>query len=238
MLFSWSLRRQFIVFAILVLLVLGSVGGVAYYFWQKFYNPRPTGPDVVAEARDLVILWSRVFPVREGIVDVAVFVENPNDTVRSSSFVYSMKLYDAKNILVAVRDGSTFVNPRERFLVFEPLIVVQKSVPTRAILTIREVQWEASPVEPVLGISVLRTTRFLEDVAPRLEAVVQNQSGNTIQNIEASAVLWNASDEAVGVSRTVVDSIVNEEEKNLVFTWPESISGVERAEILLRRIPR
>ncbi len=230
--FSWSKRRQLGVFAIFAAIIFVVVGLMIYFF-----RADTAGEGGAVRPKDLVILWSRVFPVREGIVDAAAFVENPNADLRSSEFSYSIKLYDATTILVAVRDGRTFINPGERFLIFEHTIAVQNRLPSRAIVTIREVAWERSSAGPVLPVNVLRTNRLLEDTVPRLEAAVANQSNESVGRLEASAVLWSESDEALGVSRTIVDGISGNEEKSLIFTWPTPVPGVDRAEILFRRIP-
>ena len=230
--FSWSKRRQLGIFAVFAAIVLITVGVVIYFF-----RADTEGEDVRIQSKDLVILWSRVFSVREGIVDAAAFIENPNANLRSPEFSYSIKLYDANNILVSVRDGKTFINPGERFLIFEHTIAVQNRLPSRAIVTVREVAWEKAATEPVLPLRILRTDRLLEDEVPHLLAVVANQSNEPVGGIEASAVLWSASDEVLGVSQTIIDGFAGGEEKSLVFTWPTQISGVERAEVLFRRMP-
>ena len=230
--FSWSRRRQLSIFVVFAATVFIIVGAIIYFF-----RADTEGEDVAIQSKDLAILWSRVFSVREGIVDAAALIENPNTNLRSSGFSYSIKLYDANNILVAVRDGKTFINPGERFLIFEHTIAVQNRLPSRAIVTIREVVWEKAATEPVLPLSILRTDRLLLDEVPHLLAVVANQSNESLGGIEASAILWNAFDEVLGASRTIVDGFSGGEEKNLMFTWPMQLPGVERGEILLRKMP-
>ena len=48
-------------------------------------------------------------------------------------------------------------------------------------------------------------------------------------------VLWSG-DRAVGVSRTLIDSLDINQERDLVFTWTNVISGVDRAELFFRQL--
>ncbi|QQG42956.1 MAG: hypothetical protein HYW15_01980 [Candidatus Giovannonibacteria bacterium] len=251
--FSWGVRRQLGVFAVFAAVVVLIVGGLIYFFrpeptcFDNKQNQDEEGVDCGgAEARcapcsekihDIAILWTRFFPIREGVYDAAALLENGNQFLKTKKFVYAIKLYDANNVLVSIREGATFIQPGEKFLVFEPNIVAQNRFPKTAVLEMRSVSWEAGEPEP-LKIDVLRRDIFLADVSsPRLEVKVKNQSTSVYRNIEAAALLLGSGDVVLGVSKTKIDRLDIGEERAAVFTWPMAISGVERADVFLRQIP-
>ncbi len=234
--------------AIIVLIVIGFI----YYFIPEptCFDNRKNQDEEEADCggscipcskniKDLTILWSRAFPVRDGIYDAAAFLENQNQFLETKEFTYAVKLYDKSNILIAIRENSTFILPGERFIIFEPNIATLNRVPAKAILETRSVKWVKKNPEP-LKINVQKISKFIEDesTSPRVEAEVKNAGTEDYQNIEAVAILRSSSDEVLGVSKTILDNLNINEEKTLTFTWPNSILGVDKVEILLRRVPK
>lgn len=252
---TWGLRRQFAVFSVFAAVILLIVFGAIYYFrpeptcFDNRQNQDEEGVDcggAVARCtpcsgkiRDLTTLWTRFFIIRDGVADIAALLENSNQFLGTKKFVYAVKLYDENNVLISIRENSTFVLPGEKFLVFEPNIVTQNRVPKRVILEPRMVSWEPAESAP-LRIDVVRKDLFLTDIiAPRLEVGVKNQSGDEIyKNVEVSAILLGKEDEILGASRTVLDRLDIFEEKHLTFTWPRPIEGALKAEILLRQMQK
>ncbi|OGF64496.1 hypothetical protein A2661_03065 [Candidatus Giovannonibacteria bacterium RIFCSPHIGHO2_01_FULL_45_24] len=251
--FSWGVRRQLGVFAVFAAIILLVVGWLIYYFrpeptcFDNKQNQDEEGIDCGgAEARcapcsekirDIAILWTRFFPIREGVYDAAALLENGNQFLKTEKFVYAIKLYDASSVLISIREGTTFIQPGEKFLVFEPNIAAQNRSPKTAVLEMRSVSWETGEPDP-LKIDVLRKDIFLADPSsPRLEARVKNQSTSVYRNIEAVALLLGSRDIVLGVSKTKIDRLDIGEERAAVFTWPTAISGVEMADVFLRQIP-
>ena len=252
--FTWGLRRQLAIFSVFAIVVLLIVFGVIYYLrpqptcFDNRQNQDEEGVDCGGEGarcapcsekiHDLTILWTRFFPVREGVYDIAALLNNGNQFLKAQKFVYAVKLYDENNVLIAIRENSTFILPGEKFLVFEPSIVTQNRTPKNAVLEMRAVSWESSRSDP-LRIDVLKKDLFLTDaIAPRLEIGVKNQSNSEVyQKIETSAVLLNKEGESLGASKTVIDKLNIFEERGVTFTWPQAIEGVFKAEIFFRPIP-
>ena len=71
------------------------------------------------EVSELVTHWARSFPVREDRYDAVAFLENPNFNAGVKKLAYTFKLYDAKNVLTGSREGNTYVNPGEKFVIYE-----------------------------------------------------------------------------------------------------------------------
>lgn len=249
---SWGVKKQIKFFTIFAVAFIAIVGSIIYFVWpeptcfDKRQNQDEEGVDCGGatcipcsnQIRDINILWTRPFRISDGVYDFAALVENANSFLQATKIEYYIKFYDADNILIAIKQGSTIAGAGEKFTIFEPNIITQHRVPVRAILEIASVNWEKGGKVP-LKLDVLSTNRFLEASAtpPRVEATIKNQENAQLNNIEATAVLWGSGDTALGVSRTFVDRFEIDETKNLVFTWPAEINGVSRVEIFFRQAP-
>ena len=236
--------------AILAFFLLLLVGGGIYYFYpeptcfDKSQNQDEESVDCGGscqpckeQVRDFTVLWTRFFKIREeGGYDIAALVENQNQFYAATKLSYAIKLYDKDNILVSVKEGRTFANAGERFVIFEPNFAVRNRLPARAIVEIREVSWISKEAKP-LPIDILKKDVLLSEIPPRVEARIKNQAAEIFRNIEATAVLYGAAGEAIGASRTILDNLDIHEEARLNFTWPQEIPGVSAVEIYLRSAP-
>ena len=127
LLFSWRTRRQFFYFAIFALAILAIIGGIVWYFWpeptcsDKKQNQGEQGIDCggpctpcLGEIKDISQKWVRFFKNREGFYDIAALIENSNLFAGIPNFKYTFKLYDSNNVLITIKEGSTFINPGEQ----------------------------------------------------------------------------------------------------------------------------
>lgn len=251
---SWGFKKQLYFFGIFAFVVLLIVGAAAYFLWpeptcfDRRQNQDEDGIDCGGascvpcsnQIKDLSTIWTRSLKIADGFYDFAALVENSNPFLKAGRFTYLIKFYDSNNILIAIKENSTYAEPGEKFVIFEPNISTQNRVPVRADLEIdkKSLNWDKSESRP-LQIDILKTDKFLnpgELPPPRLEADIKNQSKTVYRNIEATAVLWGG-DLVLGVSRTVVEHMDIDENKMIVFTWPGPIEGVDRVEIFFRQKP-
>ena len=247
--FSWGVRRQLIVIGVFAVFAFLVLGGIIYYFqpeptcFDNRQNQDEEGVDCGGSCapcsekiHDLTILWSMAFSVREGSYDAAALLDNQNQFLGSKKLVYAFKLYDKDNILIAVRENSTFIGAGEKFIIFEPDFAIQNRIPARAVLELREVRWEGAEPE-ALPIDLLSKDILLADALPRLDVRIKNLSTNSIQNLEASAIVLDSSGAVLGASRTRLDLLEGLAESHLIFTWPKQIPDAANAQIFLRKIP-
>lgn len=210
------------VFTVLVL------GGLFLYF----FGGNEKKPEVF-KGGDFSILWARFFKVRDGFVDLAALVENPND-FSAGKLKYSFKIYDENNVLITIKEGESYAGSKEKFVLFEPNVAVFQRNPQRVILDIDGVSWQKDFLREIPIIDVLSSDKFLEDIFPRLVLAVKNSGQKSYQNVETTVVLWRGDDEVAGVSRTIISSLGIDEERSITFTWPEAISGVSKVEAFFR----
>ncbi len=248
--FSWRTRRQLAYFGVFAVVVALSVGWVIWYFmpaatcFDNRQNQDEGGVDCggacdkkcLGNIGNVRVTWTRFFEIDKGFYDAAALVTNPNTLAGAKEIVYRFKLHDKDNILIAIREGRTFINPNENFVIFESNIQTLERIPLRASIEIDPINWERveSPNPDIVSFGY----RLIRQPSSRLEATLRNNGIFEVQKIEAVALLLDGSENAIAVSRTIVDSIADESERGVGFTWPFAISEEPaRIEIYIRKIP-
>lgn len=187
------------------------------------------------EAVPPIILWSQSLEVESGKYDAVAHIENPNVASGARAAAYSFKLYDESGILIAERMGKTFINPRERFTIFEGRIETGKRVPVRTFFEfITPLQWlEVAGPAPVLSI---QNEVFTNDGnKPKLKAEIINNSLSAIDGIGITAVLYDKNNNVIGASKTEVDHLTPQSSKIISFIWPQTLQDEAiRIEIMSR----
>ena len=244
---AWGTRRQlsFVLFFILllalavVLLIIANRHVPTCRDNQQ--NQTELGPDCggpcvkvcPAEVGELVVLWTRLFKIRDGVYDVAAYVENPNP-FGILDLPYHIRVYDADNIPIKDVDGNTYLNPHERTLILIPQINVGFREPTRAFISFPEgFPWIriSEPREPTFTIT---NQRIEEGPILSLRATLTNDSLFAITDIELAALLFDSTGNVTHVSRTFVEGLKTGDSETVVFTWPGGGLPVFSADILPR----
>jgi len=234
----WSVRRRFFYVAIFVALIV--IVTVVILFANKKepscfdneQNQDELGVDCGGvcsnvcqnETTELITLWARAFKVGPGNHGVAALIENPN-IFGAEELVYRFRLYDQDNLLVNERVGSTYVNPDERFIIYESNINTGNRTVMRAFLELEnQSAWKRFETElPKPDISV-RNKRIIVEPSPRVSATLENKSFFALSDIEVTAVVFAEDQNAIAASKTIVPSLKPDEVKEIFFTWPESFS--------------
>lgn len=242
----WATRRK-LLYSSFGMLILAAI--LAPLFWYAYPAPScfdnkqnqgeqgidcgsPCSKICAAATQPLRVLWTRSFFVAPGVASGAAFVLNPNPALGASGVSYRLRLYDDQNIMIAERRGSANIPPNAQLPIFEGGISVGNRVPSRAFLEFTsEPEWQPWKSSPSFSI---RNQSFDEN-ALVLEADIANPDVATVRNVEAVGVLYDAEDNAVGASKTIIDRIAGGGEAHVVFTWlrPFDISPVSERIYLL-----
>ncbi len=177
----------------------------------------PCGP-CIKQPKDIVRLWTRVFEIKEGVYDAAALVENPNLSYAMPLFKYTFRLYDSKNVVVAIKEGQSFLGPQDKFVILEPSIEVGGRKPTRADMEVEYLSnWQyLDKKKPSLIVS---NKKFSNISFASLEVNISNQSIFPVNDVQVAAVLSDEKGSAVGASVTRIDAIKEESSRVVVFTW-------------------
>ncbi len=248
---DWSQKRR-LYFGIVWFLIILAIAGV---FMIPYFTKDPTcfdgkengeeeGVDCggicqivcMETIKPPILLWSRAFPVTRGIYNVVAYVENENTNLGVEEALYSFRLYDANNIIIAERKGRTFIGPGERLAIFEPRISTGERVPRRTFFEFLSFsEWKRTENIQRPPIFVRDQKLSNDEQNTRLFANLENGTIVPIADIDAIAILYDAQGNAIAVSATKVDLLPSESSREVVFTWPKlSLQDIVNTEIIPR----
>ncbi|HEY0908320.1 MAG TPA: hypothetical protein VGE35_03155 [Candidatus Paceibacterota bacterium] len=250
---SWSTRRKYGYFLALVVVAVVLIGLPAFFL---FYKP-PTCADgkmngsergidcggkcarlCPADFSEAKVLWSYSSQVVPGVYNALAYAQNPNQNVEIASLGYTFKLYDSEGILVAEKNGTTFVPAGQKFVVFQAGIQTGTRVPARTTF-----EFTGTPAwRPGAVLSKIRTlnVELEQDGAPSAEVRIKNDAvDQAFSNIDAYVVLYDRDDNRVAFSKTVIEKIGVSETQTLYFTWPGAfVRPVVRTEVIFMARPQ
>lgn len=234
---SWATRRR-AAYTSGTILFFALVLGVPFFYWylnipktcsDGIQNNDETAVDKggscpLLDERTLsphAILWTREFPVRDGTYNVIAYVENPNDGAGVFIAPYRFKLYDARNILVAEREGAGFLMPGTVTPIFEGAIDTGNRTVARAYLEFTApLVWERMN-DATTPIQIESKTVTDANSAPRLAVTVRNTSVVDLRDVQFVASVFDTAGNAFAGSSTVIPILHDGEQKEIVFTWPD-----------------
>ncbi|PIP86285.1 hypothetical protein COV42_00075 [Candidatus Campbellbacteria bacterium CG11_big_fil_rev_8_21_14_0_20_44_21] len=245
----WALRKRLIY-------ILGFLAVLAVLFALPIYrslNKAPTCFDEKQNGAELgidcggacekicqseldepIILWSRSVPVRDGLYNFLAMIENPNVGAGALDVPYVFKLFDDENILIYERKGRVDISPQARFPIFEGGIVTAQRKPARTFFEfIGPITWLGKTKSA--SDLIVKSKELIENGAPRAEAVILNRGSVSLRNIEAFVIVYDDNGNAIAGSKTFIESVAPDEEREITFTWPEPFQGqARRVEIILK----
>ncbi len=239
---SWSFKRQLLYLAMPLVVVL-SVSG--YIFFNYIYaaptcfdraqNGDETGRDCGGSCRLLctsdslspVVRWSESFAVTDSVWNAGAYVENPNINSESPKATYIFRLYDEKNVLITEVNGETFIPKNKKFLVFYPSINTGGKMVKRTEFEFTgNLTWLTSTAQ-VPDLKVTHGSIQKGSTTPLITGTVQNIGATNAGSVELSVIVYNGRGNAIGISRTYVDSVNVRSESGFGFTWPRAFKETE-----------
>ncbi len=248
MLLDWRIKKQILYLAIIAVI---PAAVIVYFAFQVapeatcFDNKRNQSEEGVdcggscqpclANLSEPVVLWTRLFKLSDGLYEVAAMIENTHNFAASDRFFYRMKIYNENNIVIGAKEGETFANPNERFLILDPTFFTGEQIPVRALVELDPVKWRYAEYSPPNVVAVSRDFSLLPQ--PRLEALLRNNDLFALDNLQIAAVLSDDTGKVVGASITNIDKIEGQSDKTVSFSWPKTALEAEpkNIEILVRR---
>ncbi|MCA9353113.1 hypothetical protein KC901_02930 [Patescibacteria group bacterium] len=247
-------RRVLIIIAILFLIALAFIfirveNSKQPTCFDGIQNGQETGIDCggacskvcLEEVNNLVVWWERPFQVTNGVYNVVAYVENQNLYSGIKQLFYEFRLYDKNNILVAEPvQGSTFIEANKRSAVFESGITTGDNEAYTVFFHINSVQdWDRVSQEYAYNLfTISKPVLTNQTTAPKLSAIVRNESFINFEDVPVVAILYNQEDNAIAASQTFVDVLDQGTEQQVFYSWPEPFGDVvSRIEIIPRIDP-
>jgi len=184
------------------------------------------------------VLWARSFRVRDGSYNATAYIQNPNRAAGVRAAYYRFGLYDANNILVAEREGVTFIMPGATTPVLASRIDVGNRIASRTYFEFTgPLTWERMK-NSALPLVVNNKQIADTSTVPRLTATVQNSSVADIVNPSFVAVVFDPAGNAFAASGTTLDRLDADQSSQIVFTWPDPFATqVGRIDIIPIVVP-
>jgi len=231
---SWTAKKQLTYLLAFLVLVMGVVTFfvlkiVAPTCFDGKQNQKEKGVDCggtcsqecLGAIRGLTVLWSKPLKISESKYDAVALVENRNLFLSAKLVKYQFKFYDDRNILIATRDGEIFVNPSQKFAIFESNIDAGARKPAKVFLEFqKDIKWEIYKEEN-LGL-VIVDKEYKNDPRPSISATLENKTLANVKGIYAVAIIYDEIGNAIASSATKIKEIRKESSVGLFFTWPEN----------------
>ena len=245
--FSWASRRRFTYLASIgavLLVVIGIPTLIALQTEPTCFddeqNQDERGVDCGGacslmcknETQPLNLLWSRAFKVAEGNYNVLAYMENPSVGM-GAEVGYRFEIYDNNNVLIDDRVGSMIISESGPVALFEAGVRTNIRTPGRVFFSLlNEPVWYRAEDLPQVTVEGERAGQS-GDGMPRVDATVYNPEVHELHGVEVTAVVYDQTGNALGVSRTVVSSIASRERKAIFFTWSAPFTApVGRIELI------
>jgi len=245
---NWRAKKQLTFFFVAVFFILVIVVGIIY--WNQleetcFDNKQNQDEEsvdcggvcipCVVNPKDIVTMWTRAFKVSDGVYETASLIKNTNLFYGVSLLKYTFKIYDSANILVAVKEGQTFVNPQDEFLIFETNIKTGNRKVAKAFVELELLsKWKY--VEEKKPALVVSEKNFSNYPFSTMHARLFNESLFSIEDISATVVMYDENKNAVAVSSTNIDFIAGESSRDVIFTWSEPFEILPSSSRIFTRI--
>ncbi len=179
------------------------------------------------------ILWARSFRVRDGTYTAVASVQNSNQNAGVARAHYRFSLYDTQNILVAEREGDTFIMPGAVTPILGSRIDAGNRIVAHTFFEFTgPLTWERmNNTATVLAVDNKQFTDT--DTTPRLSADAHNNAVADVIAPAFIAIIYDPAGNAFAASETQVDRLAAGASAQVVFTWPEPFATqVGRVDII------
>jgi hypothetical protein len=245
---QWGFHRQLGIALGSIALIMLIAGGSWYLFFYKApscvdrtQNQDEEGVDcggvcsALCEAPKVSVVWARSVRVAPGVYHAVALIRNTRTDAGTDALPYTVRLFDADNILIAEIKGMTALDPGEVAPLFKAAIRTGERVPARTFVEFGQSSWKR---EERTDNPVKVTTRELDSDALRLTAAVENTTALPVERTTVTALLYASDETLVAASQTVVRSLAPRATTDVVFTWQEPFSApVVRVDIVARVVP-
>jgi hypothetical protein len=245
---NWAARRQKLISAILILMGAAIIAAVLVAVLYKApscsdnkQNQGEQGIDcggpcpylcVATELAPAVRFVRAVSPQR-GRTDVIAYIDNGNANASLQNTTYSIQLYGPNQEVIATKTGTINIPPGGVLPLFLPDFYEGNKTVTNAFLTVdsTSVKWLRNSARPALpepsDIQIQNTA------TPKITATLTNSTNSTVYGETVVATVFDAKDNAIAASQTIVPMLAPLGAAQIVFTWNQAFSGVPvRVEIL------
>lgn len=182
-------------------------------------------------------VWARAFQVTPGLWSALAYVENPNVSAEVYEATYKFTFFDRNNEIIVEREGSTFITHEAILPVFEGRIAFEEKVPYKT-----KFEWTGTQawtrLDAVYTVAIEEQQLLKPTTQPEIKAVLVNKDPFPLTDIEVVVIVFDANDNAIGVSKTYVDRISARGKSNISFSWSSPFEAKPERWQLVARVPQ
>ena len=245
---NWAARRKFIIEAILVAIAVAVIAVVLIATLYKTPScfdgkqnqgeagidcggpcPYACSPDETAPA----VRFARAVSPQPGRSDLIAYVDNSNNDAELVNAKYTVEFYGPEQNVIAQKSGVVTIPPSTTMPIFIPDFYQGSSVVSQVFLTpdpasFRWLRTKSKQIEPVPQDVQIQSTG-----TPKITAMLSNPTAQTLSNVTVVATVFNAQNNAIAASQTVVQTLAPQSSQPIIFTWNVPFNGTAaRVEIL------
>lgn len=235
---EWATRRRSI-YAIGTIAFLIASG---VYFFRATLFPVPTCFDskkngmeagidcdgacalrCTASVAPLVVEWSRIVPIGPKTYDLVAMIANKNTTSAPLASLYTFTLTDAQGMLLGTYTGTTSVLVGSSF----PLIVQNITLPqapAHMSVDLTPTPFYVTGDQSTFTPIRITDTSYEPGDITRVHVVVRNTTRSVFLQLPLRVIVYDDTNNAIGVGESIIPKLNKEEEKDIVFTWPNGFA--------------
>lgn len=239
---SWSTRRKFTYGSIFVLVVAVIAIVIIFSFFYKkptctdnLMNGDEQGIDCGGSCIKLCqtaflpprIVWggAKFENVAPSLYNVAAYIENQNINVAADNVPYRITIFDKQGNYVTEKQGVFDIPPHRNTLVFIGSVNVGQRIPTKATFEFTRAPLWFKSHDPLDALSIGEKKYTEDEKSSSLEVTLRNTALTPYSDVEVGVVLYDDKNNAIGFSRTVIDTIAPGGQEIAPFTWPVGRGG-------------
>ena len=247
---TWADRRKHVIEAILVAC---AVAVIALVFVATLYktpscfdgkqNQGENGIDCggpcpyACSANETTpsVRFARAVSPEPGRQDLISYIDNSNNDAELVNARYVAEFYGANQTVIAQKTGFLTVPPSTTMPIFIPNMYQGGSPVTQVFLTIdpASLKWLRTSTKPIVPIPQNENIEAGTTNAPKITAELMNPTAQALSNVTVVATVFNAANNAIAASQTVVQTLAPQSSSPIIFTWNEAFPGAPaRVEIL------
>ena len=236
------IQKQLIIGLVFVLILIGISYGIYSSFAPEvscvdgIKNGQEGGVDcgtlacgiicpVPVQAPQVKSIQRIYVPDTDGTSDVVIQIYNPNTEYGVASGVYDLVIKDSSGVELDRLSGQQFymLPGQTKYLV---LTVVKGLALGEESVEIKNVQWEKLDMPNNIVNFILRRKdyHFIQK-GTELTAVMYNDSNYDFDKIDIAVILFDDTDNIVGVNKTDIRTFVSKTERGFNVVWPFVLPG-------------
>lgn len=232
---AWSQKRKFTYVSIIVIFIIVVIG-IPTFLWlykaptctDRIQNGNEQGVDCGGSCPRLCasafltpsVAWTRFEKVTDGLYNVSAYIVNPNIDAGANNVPYHIALYDKEGVLIVDKTGFMTIPPHRNSLAFLPAVSTGKRVPAKALFEFAAIpNWRKK--QDTLTKLIIKDKKYIEEnYGSSLSVTLENPTVNPIGKMSVFAVLYDKDGNAIGFSKTIIDTIKPKSSVLAPFTWP------------------